>query len=86
MDSFCLFLIYKSYLETDAVQPWSHSLPIDNKPDVFITGNKRRVQALGGKDGIFNDRMCVEIIDPPLGSNAIVGLFAIGFCVEFIPV
>ena len=59
---------------------------MDSRPDIFIAGNKCWVQASGGKNGIFSDCMCVEIIDPPLGSNTLIGLVAIVFCVEFIPV
>ena len=57
---------------------------MDSRQEVFIAVNKCWVQALGVKDRIFKDCICVKIIDPPLGSNKLIGLVAIVFCDEFI--
>lgn len=43
------------------------------------------MQASGNKDRIFNDRICVGAIDPPLGINVLIGVVAIVLYGESIP-
>lgn len=70
----CLFFTVNVVCVNVAVHPASHNCPIDNSPDVFMSGNRCCEHASGGSDGMRRWRTRVEVIRPPLGNVTVIGL------------
>ena len=85
MTSPCLFCTFNVVCVNVAVHPASHNCPIDNRPDVFMSGNRCCEHASGGSDGMWRWRMRVDVIRPPLGSVTVIGLIFVSSLPSCVP-
>ena len=75
-----LFLIVNVLSVNVAVQPWSHSCPIDKRPDVVIWGNRCWMHASCGRDGMSRVRVWVDDMVLPFGNITLIGFFTFLLC------
>ena len=68
------------FSEKVAVQPWSHSCPMDNSPVVVICGNKCWMHASCGRDGMSSMRVWVDDMVLPFGNNTLIDFFTFLLC------